>query len=60
MCVCVCVPRVCEVCVTCVYVMRVLKCVLCSVCLMAKYFCMTYDDRSRVEMLRNIRMLSVT
>ena len=38
----------------------VLKCVLCSVCLMAKYFCMTYDDRSRVEMLRNIRMLSVT
>ena len=53
----------CGVCCACVCVMRVvcvLKCVLCSVCLMAKYFCMTYDDRSRVEMLRNIHMLSVT
>ena len=48
----VCVCYACGVCV--------LKCVLCSMCLMAKYFCMTYDNRSRVEMLRNIRILSVT
>ena len=58
---CVCAESVRFVCRVCVMrVMCVLKCVLCSVCLMAKYFCMTYDDRSRVEMLRNICMLSVT